>query len=713
MEATVTRTPSTTLSAPPPWPPRVLAVRTAMQQQRWLSRSDTLALVGNQPVFDTTSLTTRLRRAIDFWAAEIQSRWAIDTIRHGARFHWTRDLTIDDSRSQPRLPRAQQQVLLQHAADLLQKGAIRSARPGEQLTNSPLFSVPKRDGTQRPIIDLRRPNTALLAPHFKMHKLLDVAATMPPGSQAIAIDAKDAYLSVPLAERDGQRLSFTLDGRSYVPLSLVFGAAPSPRVYHKLMGKLMQFLRARGIAIVHYLDDLLLWSSPAQIEAERDLALATLLAAGVTLNVRKSQLRPTTRITWLGLTIDSSTRLCELPAERAATLRHGIRRVLHRGARGPLPVRDLARLTGELTFAATAAPLARLATWTLMPLMRHGLRVARQEWSRARASLSREARQVLAFCEKQLHRRSPMTTTCFDSVAPTVWIETDASEYAWGAVLSYQPGPSSERVSTAIQGRWTGATARQHIGELESLAMLLALRTAVQTWDLRRRTVLLRSDSTTCLSIVRRGGSQTPFLRWTARRIWTLALQHQLVLRTQHVPGVDNVVPDRLSRQQHPSATFEVPQALFEQACRLLRVRPTLDLFASRASTRLPCWVSRFHEPGAWAVDALTLDWNQLPAPCYACPPPRMIPRVLARVREMSRPMLLIVPHWSTATFMPLLRSLLAAPPVVLDMPLMATATVTTAQVTVDTTPTLALRQILCCVVCGTPSRAFSTTTRA
>lgn len=710
-------TPSAAAQAPPStlradWPAQVTAAFDNMRNHDWFAvsrpdrRPDTLALVNGEILTHTTGLTARLRSALPLWRDEIPSRWAINTITYGARFTWTRAPTPAVSRPQPRLPRQQQTILRQHVADLLQKGAIRRARPGEQLINSPMFSVPKKDGSQRPIVDLRGPNASVLAQHFLMPKIKEIAASMPRGAQMITIDAKDAYLSVPLCERDGQRLSFSLDGQAYVPTSLVFGAAPSPRVYQKLMGKLMQFLRARGISCVNYLDDVLCWQMPDEIEDSRDRLLATLLTFGVTINVKKSHLTPTTHLEWLGLEIDTVTRLINISAARASGLRAAIRRLLHRGARAPVRVRDLARLVGELTFAATAAPIARLASWAMVPLMRYGLRVAHQDWTVARATLSREARRVLAYCETQLHRRSPLTTASFDETMPTVWIQSDASEKGWGAVLSFQPSPSAPRLSTAVQGTWHGAATGYHIGVLETLASFYALRAATRTWTLQRRTVLILSDSTTCLGVVRRGGSQTPVLRWIARRMWMLALQHRLVLRTQHVPGVINTVPDHLSRQAHPSATFEVPQDVFNRACALMNVRPQIDLFASRCSTRLPIWVSRFHEPGAFATDAMTLDWNQLPGPIYACPPPRMIPLVLNRVSTMSTPILMCVPFWPTAPFFLRLRALMIGAPLVLDVPLVARDTVTSSEVTMATIPSVAVRQILFCWVCGTRCRA-------
>ena len=69
-----------------------------------------------------------------------------------------------------------------------------------------------------------------------------------------------------------------------------------------------------------------------------------------------------------------------------------------------------------------------------------------------------------------------------------------------------------------------------------------------------------------------------------------------------------------------------------------------VDLFATRFNHRLPFYVSPVLDPGAWALDALTLDWNALIA--YAFPPFNLIPQVLRKIRTSDCQILLVAPWW-------------------------------------------------------------------
>ncbi len=73
---------------------------------------------------------------------------------------------------------------------------------------------------------------------------------------------------------------------------------------------------------------------------------------------------------------------------------------------------------------------------------------------------------------------------------------------------------------------------------------------------------------------------------------------------------------------------------------------PEIDLFASPQNAKLPLFCSRFPTAGAWAVDALTLDWSHLDA--YAFLPFPLVGRVVEMVAMTSCRLILIAPFWLT-----------------------------------------------------------------
>jgi hypothetical protein len=59
---------------------------------------------------------------------------------------------------------------------------------------SPIFLIPNKDGGMRPILNLKKLNTAHLdTPYFRMKTVEDVRHALRPGDWATSIDLRDAY----------------------------------------------------------------------------------------------------------------------------------------------------------------------------------------------------------------------------------------------------------------------------------------------------------------------------------------------------------------------------------------------------------------------------------------------------------------------------------------------------------------------------------------
>ena len=91
---------------------------------------------------------------------------------------------------------------------LLNKGAIRRACFHSNQFVSNLFTVPRKSGELRPIINLKPLNRFVRYHHFKMeglHSLLDLLSV---GEFMTSIDLKDAYLTVLIHQEHYKYLRF-------------------------------------------------------------------------------------------------------------------------------------------------------------------------------------------------------------------------------------------------------------------------------------------------------------------------------------------------------------------------------------------------------------------------------------------------------------------------------------------------------------------------
>ena len=84
----------------------------------------------------------------------------------------------------------------------------------------------------------------------------------------------------------------------------------------------------------------------------------------------------------------------------------------------------------------------------------------------------------------------------------------------------------------------------------------------------------------------------------------------------------------------------------------------TIDRFARPArpeSTKVPRFNSKYYVPGTEGVNALSKDWtceNNL-----LLPPTKLIPRVLKHLKEKPTVGTLVIPHWKSASFWPMICS--------------------------------------------------------
>ena len=71
-----------------------------------------------------------------------------------------------------------------------------------------------------------------------------------------------------------------------------------------------------------------------------------------------------------------------------------------------------------------------------------------------------------------------------------------------------------------------------------------------------------------------------------------------------------------------------------------------VDLFASCVKAKLDRYVSWQADPGAFAANAVSLNWSEFTAHCV--PPFCLNPRVLQHVEGMEADCVMVIPLWTT-----------------------------------------------------------------
>ncbi|CAG2196096.1 unnamed protein product [Mytilus edulis] len=198
---------------------------------------------------------------------------------------------------------------------------------------SPLAVIPKPDGGVRIIHDCSRPegsavNSFVGKIEKQRFQTLDEASKLvTPNCYMAKVDLKTAYRSVNLSSQSqevtGLKWTFP-DGTDYTfyDTKLPFGSKLAPHIFHRLSQAVRRMMSRRGFTIIAYLDDFFICETTKQrcIQA-LNILLALLRKLGFMINWSKV-VDPTTKLTFLGIEIDSTAMELRLPGEKLSLLKH-------------------------------------------------------------------------------------------------------------------------------------------------------------------------------------------------------------------------------------------------------------------------------------------------------------------------------------------------------------------------------------------------------
>ena len=482
-----------------------------------------------------------------------------------------------------------------------------------------LFTVPKRTGGHRPVLDLSPLNRFLARKRFRMETPQTFRESLLPGDWVTSLDLTDAYFHILIHPRDRKWLRFRWGDRIFQFRALPFGLALSPWVFTKVD-----------------------WAIRAQSQELARCHTATVLelseSLGFHVNLTKSDLEPSQLFRYLGLIFHTVSWTVRPSDDRIDRLLSSIRALLQRQSAS---ARELAQILGSME---SMVPVVHMAGVTKRLFQRE----FRARWSQSLSNwdalipLDSWFAQVTApwLTPGFLTKGVPITLP-----PPVAEIFTDASHEGWGAHLD----------GHHASGTWWTESLSTHINTLEMKAVELALKSLLPV--LPRGHVRVRSDNATVIAYINhQGGTVSNSLSTLTESILTWADSKGVTLSAVHVKGKSNVLADLLSR---PDTILQTEWTLVHQALTPVWERfgkPWVDLFATTYSARLPNYVSPVPDPQAWGVDALSIQWRGLDA--YAFPPFTLIHRVLRKWEQEQPRLILIAPDWPAQGWYPSLLQL-------------------------------------------------------
>ena len=449
-----------------------------------------------------------------------------------------------------------------------------------------------------------------------------------------SIDIKDAFYSVPVQESHKKYLKFLWAGVPYQFEAMPNGYKDAMRVFTKLLKPVFSHLREMGYVSVIYVDDSLLYGDTFEECLENvKVTLECLQELGFIIHSKKSVLRPTQIIEFLGFIINTRDMTLTLTSKKKEKVINKARNILQ----GKVSIRMVASLVGNLTSSFEAVPQGRLYYRHLELCKTTSLKMSKHNFD-APCYISNEAR-----AEAQWWIENIGEAFAYIKAIPMIdyTIHTDASTLGWGACDDMD----------VSNGRWTEEEQEMHINCLELLAIKFALMSFVPLHT-HIRHVRIMSDNTTAISYInKQGGSHSMALNDIAVQIWLLCIEYDMHVSAAHIPGKHNVLADIASREFHDAAEWMLLPQVFDKIVSKWGV-PDIDLFASRVNHQIPTYVSWKPDPNSTYIDAMQISWTGMFV--YIFPPFSMLWPVLSKLeKDRVGRAIIVIPRWPTQSWYP------------------------------------------------------------
>ena len=304
----------------------------------------------------------------------------------------------------------------------------------------------------------------MLKQAFKMETVKSVRQAMRLNDWAVSIDLTDAYLHVPIHRQSRKYLRFVHEDQVYHFSALPFGMFLSPLIFSKLMDVIAAFLRQRAISVFPYLDDWLIKNLiHNRLITQTKICIQTIQSLGFLPNLKKSDLFPALKFTFIGMEFLTQQNLVRVPADRVQNLILTIKKIM---SAKHVSARTFLSLLGKLSAAADLVLLGRLH---LRPLQMCLLSVWKPHILPLNHPISING-MIRSHLQWWINPIRFETGTSIHPPDPEFFLYTDASHYRWGAHL--------EPTTLSFHSRWTENQSQLHINMLEMMAIRLALKQA-------------------------------------------------------------------------------------------------------------------------------------------------------------------------------------------------------------------------------------------
>ena len=458
-------------------------------------------------------------------------------------------------------PYKDQQIKSQETQKLLDRGQIEeSTSPW----SSPVVLVKKKDKTMRFCIDYRRLNAVTIKDAFPLPRIDELFDQLTDAKYYTKFDFKSGYFQVPLSKEDRPKTAFSTRDNHYqftvLPQGITNGPATFQRIINHVLGP------ARWKYALAYIDDVIIYSNTFEEHLTHLNSICQILKnTRFRLNPEKCEIART-KTDYLGHRIENGEiRPC--PTNINGLLNTRVPETADEACKFVKAAEYYRKFIPN--FSQIAEPLRKFVPTT---------RTQQKKSQRTKISLSNEEIQAFdklkEFLTTDLVLRIPNNRLPFK-------VQTDASDEGIGAVL-LQTYPEGDRPIAYISKKFTLAQRRWTPMEQECYAFIHVL----DKWHnyLSGIRFTWETDHKALTQLNKKAQINKRCERWRLK-----ILEYDFDVK--HIPGLQNSMPDYLSRspvedaEEDPDETFFInSQATQTEFDDNIEHRPMINMVQTRAA---------------------------------------------------------------------------------------------------------------------------------
>ena len=417
-----------------------------------------------------------------------------------------------------------------------------------QAVVSPLSTAEKRDSNERRVImDLSFPHgdsvndkiprdqylgQEMILKYPGVDALVELVKKKGPGCALVKVDLRRAYKQIFTDPSDWNFLGLRWQGKLLFDRTMPMGLRSAAMCCQRITNAFKFMVEKQGFDLVSYLDDMV----SAETWALADKCLSTIQKVVRDSGAEEAEAKtvhPTCVMLFLGILFNTISLTLEISQDRLVEIQGLLEKWLKKSH---VTRKEVEVMVGKLAFVASVVRPGRLFVSRLLEFMRGMPQVGK-------FVVTDEFRKDLLWWQKFLPHYNGVSMMALESWSrPDEIFATDACLIGCGGWYCEKQEYFHAEFPAFI------ANMELSINALELLTIVVAAKVWGRYW--RGRRIVVHCDNEVSVTVMNTGRAHNTFLQSCLRELEFAAAKGEFEIRGNHIPGIENRIPDALSRWQ-------------------------------------------------------------------------------------------------------------------------------------------------------------------